>query len=163
MHRALGPKSPDPARPRDVLCRIHHYNQKELILRRAWEHGAIEFDGATIKILPDLSRATLQRRAMLRPLLDLARRHDCTYRWGYPLAVSFRKENAVFTLRTPADLPALFAFLGVEPIHVQNWLTILPRTSGRPGSSAQQYPQPPRRQWNRRRARSPSADDTRES
>lgn len=72
VHRILGPKSPDPARPRDVLCRIHHYNQKELILRRAWEHGAVEFDGATIKILPDLSRATLLRRAMLRPLLDLA-------------------------------------------------------------------------------------------
>lgn len=163
VHRTLGPKSPDPARPRDVLCRIHHYNQKELILRRAWEHGAVEFDGATIKLLPDLSRATLQRRAMLRPLLDLARIQDCTYRWGYPLAVSFRKTNASFTLRTPADLPALFAFLGAEPIQIPNWLIILPRASGRPGTAAQQYSQLPRRQRSRRRARSPSAEGARES
>lgn len=163
VHRTLGPKSTDPVRPRDVLCRIHHYNQKELILRRAWEQGTVEFDGATIKVLPDLSRATLQRRAILRTLLDLSRRQDCTYQWGYPLAVSFRKMNAAFTLRTPADLPAFFAFLEVEPIPVQNWLTILPRTSGRPGSSTQRHPQPPRRQRNRRRARSPSAEGTRES
>lgn len=31
VHRALGPKSNDPDRQRDVLCRIHHYNQKEHI------------------------------------------------------------------------------------------------------------------------------------
>lgn len=134
-----------------------------IILRKAWEHGAVEFDGATIKLLPDLSRATLQRRAMLRPLLDLARRQDCTYRWGYPLAVSFRKTNASFMLRTPADLPALFAFLGVEPIQVPNWLTILPRTSGRPGPSAQQNFQLPRCLRPRRRGQSPSIEGARES
>lgn len=163
VHRALGPKSNDPDRPRDVLCRIHHYNQKELILRKAWEHGTVEFDGATIKVLPDLSRATLQRRAMLRPVLDLARRQDCTYRWGYPLAVIFRKTSASFTLRTLADLPALFAFLGVEPIQVPNWLTILPCTSGRSGSSAHQTYQLPRQMRSRRRTRSPSAEVSRES
>lgn len=163
VHRTLGPKSQDPDRPRDVLCRVHHYNQKELILRRAWEHGAVEFDGATIKILPDLSRATLQRRAMLRPILDLARRQDCTYRWGFPLAVIFRKSASSFTLRTPADLPALFVFLGAEPIHVPNWLAILPRNTGRPGSSALRTNQPPRQQRSRRRNRSPSAEGSRES
>lgn len=65
VHRTLGPKSSDPERPQDVLCRLHKYTQKELILRKAWEHGEMEFDGAAIKILPDLSRATLQRRALL--------------------------------------------------------------------------------------------------
>lgn len=89
VHRTLGPKSPDPDRPWDVLCRLHRYTQKEIILRKAWDHGEVEFDGASIKILPDLSRATLQRRAQLRPVLDLARRKGCTYRWGYPLAVTF--------------------------------------------------------------------------
>lgn len=73
VHRTLGPKSPDPDRPRDELCRIHRYTQKDLILRKAWDYGEVEFDGAPIKILPDLSRATLQRRALLRPMLDLAR------------------------------------------------------------------------------------------
>lgn len=28
IHRALGPRSADPARPRDVICKLHHYTQK---------------------------------------------------------------------------------------------------------------------------------------
>lgn len=35
VHRTLGPKSADLDRPRDVLCRLHRYSQKENILRKA--------------------------------------------------------------------------------------------------------------------------------
>lgn len=103
----------------DVLCRLHRYAQKEIILRKAWDHGDIDFDGAHMQILPDLSRATLQRRAMLKPALEIARRHGCTYFWGYPLAVIFCTEQASFMLRMPADLPTLFTFLGAEPFKVR--------------------------------------------
>lgn len=133
IHRTLGPKSTDPARPCDVLCRLHRYAQKETLLRKAWDQGEVEFDGAHIQILPDLSRATLQRRAMLKPVLELTRNLGCTYRWGYPLAVIFRTDRASFTLRTTADLPALFDFLGTEPIQVPNWLLKIPRPTGRMG------------------------------
>lgn len=51
IHRAVGPRSNDPERPRDFVCRIHHY--PELILRTAWEAGDIYFNRALIKILPD--------------------------------------------------------------------------------------------------------------
>lgn len=92
-HRALGSRSADPGRPRDVVCRLLRYPQKDAILRRAWEQGEVELDGAHITILPDLSRATLRRRAMLRPVLDLAKQKGFTYRWVYPLAVTFRKDG----------------------------------------------------------------------
>lgn len=98
IHRALGPRSQDPNRPRDVKCRLH-YSHKESIARKAWEAGVVDFDGAAVKILPDVPRATLQRRATLRPVLELARRHDATYRWGYPLSVLFRRGHRSFTLR----------------------------------------------------------------
>lgn len=120
VHRALGPKSTDPDKPRDVLCRLHRYSQKHIILRKSWDHDPIEFDGATLQILPDMSRATLQRRALLKPVLESARRNGFTYRWGYPLAVTFRKAQVSFTLRSPADLPALFTFMNAEPVQVQN-------------------------------------------
>lgn len=51
IHRALGPRSSDPNRPRDVICRLHHYTYKEAILRKAWEAGDTDFDGASVKIL----------------------------------------------------------------------------------------------------------------
>lgn len=70
VHRALGPKSKDINRPRDVVCRLHYFAHREAILRKAWETGTIDFKGGQVKILPDLSRATLQRRTLLRPLLE---------------------------------------------------------------------------------------------
>lgn len=37
VHRVLGPRSADTDRPRDVVCRVHHFTQKETILRKAWD------------------------------------------------------------------------------------------------------------------------------
>lgn len=135
IHRALGPRSTDPNRPLDV-CRIHHYTHKENILRRAWEVGDVDFDGASVKTLPDLSRETLQRRALLHPVLDLARQLGITYRLGFPLSAMFKKDQWSFTLHTPGDLPALFTFMETDPISVPNWLLFLLQPTGRLGSSA---------------------------
>lgn len=124
IHRALSPKSADPDRPRDVICRLHRYSQKEMILRSAWLKSQIDFDGARIAIMPDISRATLQRRAMLKPLLEKLRQRKGTYRWGFPLQLTVHKEAASFLLRQHDDLPDLFKFLDLELI--LDWLCELP-------------------------------------
>lgn len=90
-HRALGPRSTDPAKPRDVLCRLHYYSQKEEIMRKAWQVGPVTYREATVQILPDLSRSTLCRRTIKRPLLDALRTEGHTYRWAY-LFYLVRKE-----------------------------------------------------------------------
>lgn len=93
IHRALGQWSNDPARPKDVICRLHHYAHKEAIFQKALEAGDMDFDGTSLKILPDLYSATLQRQALLCSLLDLARSLDFTYQWGFPLSVTFLKDQ----------------------------------------------------------------------
>lgn len=103
----MGPRSSDPDRPRDVICRLHHYTHKENILHSAWEAGNIDFDGAAVRILPDLSRATLQRWALLRPVLEQALQLGFTYSWGYPLSTTFRRGSCSFIFHTPGDLPTL--------------------------------------------------------
>lgn len=159
-HRAMGPRMAEQDRPRDVICRLLRYAQKERIVRGAWEHEEVTVEGARITILPDISRATLRRRAMLRPVLDLAKQLGFTYRWGYPLSVTFRKEGTAYTLMTPADLPGLFRFLGAEPVSVPNWLQILPRTIGRSGpSNYRAAAQPRQRRQNRRRQGAPSGNE----
>lgn len=162
VHRALGPRSDDPTRPRDVVCRLHRYTIKENILRRAWEHGDVELEGTRTKILPDLSRATLKRRALLRPLLDLAKQKGLTYRWGYPLSVLFRGATGSFSLQRSDDLPALFRFMEAEPVQVPDWLQFLPRPSGRSGLLRPLETLPPRQHRNRRRNRSASGGEPRE-
>lgn len=161
VHRTLGPRPSDPSNPRDVVCRLHRYLQKEAILRCAWEHGDVEHHGAQVRILPDLSRATLKRRALLRPLLELAKQKGFTYRWGYPFSVTFRNESTAFTLQATTDLPGLFRYLDTDPIQIPDWLQILPRPTGRSGPSAARGPLPPR-QRGRRRCRSVSGNAARE-
>lgn len=117
----------------------------------------MDFDGATVKILPDLSRATLHRRALLRPVLNMARQLGATYRWGFPLSVTFRREQRSPTLCMPGDLPAFFLFMDLKPIPVPNWLQLLPQLTNRPGSAAPwRNAQPrPRRAEQRSRRLSP--------
>lgn len=142
---------------------FHHYAHKEIIARKAWESQDLELDGTALTILPDISRATLQRRALLKSLLDLARRHNATYRWGFPLSVTFRKDQRSFLLRTPDSLPALFAFLSVEPVEVPDWLGLLPRFQGRRNNPTTIGGLPPRPPRNRRRSRATSPEDNREA
>lgn len=122
VHRTLGPKPQDPDRPRDVICCLHRYIKKEQILRTAWNTNRIDFDGAELLIYQDVSRATLQRRAMLKPLLERLWRAALPSRWGFLLQLTVRKERAFFTLRRHADLPDLFLFLNMEPFHIPDWL-----------------------------------------
>lgn len=157
IHRALGP------RPRDVICRLHHYAHKDIIARKAWATQDLELDGAALTILPDISRATLQRRALLKPLLEVARGHNATYRWGFPLSVTFRKNQRSFVLRTPDALPALFEFLSAEPIEVPDWLSFIPRSQGRRNNPTMSGGLPPRPPRNRRRSRATSPEDGREA
>lgn len=51
---------------------------------------------------------------MLKPLLEKLRRGAMSYRWGFPLQLTIRKDNSSFTVRCHADLPDMFTFLDME-------------------------------------------------
>lgn len=121
VHRSLGPPAVDPARPRDIICRLHYYTVKEDILRKAWEAGRTEWEGTQIQIFPDVSKRTLQMRRVLKPLLARIKEVGASYRWGFPFQLSVRKNGATFLLRAHEDLGDLFNFLDTNPFPVPNW------------------------------------------
>lgn len=139
-HRTLGPKSSDPNRPRDILCRLHYFTIKELILRKARDKGDIYLADCKIQLLSDLSKMTLDKRRALRPLLDALREHEITYSWGYPFQLQVRADGNLFCVRTPADVPEFCTALRMPVAHIRDW----PYT-----------PLPPQRSQQRRRGRSP--------
>lgn len=131
-------------------------------MRRVWDFGDVTVEEARISILQGLSRATLRRRSILCPLLNLAKQKGLTYRWGYPFAVTFHKESSAFNLQSTADLLALFRYFEMEPIPVPDWLQILPRVAGRSGVSAFRGPLPSHQQRGRCRCTVASGDVPRE-
>lgn len=123
IHRVAGP--PNPNRPRDVLCCLHHFQTKENILRKAWEKGAISFRGGKVLVLQDLASKTLRMRRALKPLLECIHQKGGTYRWGFPFHVVIRKGGDFFVLKAPSQVPEACSFLGVQPIQVPDWQDIL--------------------------------------
>lgn len=121
VHRIQGNAPLSDGRPRDTLCRVHFYIIKEEIIRKAWSLGTIDFNGATIQILPDLSKYTLQMRRSMKPLLDKLREEGATYRWGFPFSLHIQKGQQFFVLRAHTQLPDMFARLSMTPILLHDW------------------------------------------
>ncbi|PIO09790.1 hypothetical protein AB205_0057590 [Aquarana catesbeiana] len=124
VHRSPVGLISDQGPPRDVLCRVHFYRVKEDIMRAVWQKGALEYAGQEVQVFPDLSWQTKIRRRLLRPLLDQIRAKGATYRWGYPLSLTIKKDGRAFTLSVPEQLPDLFKFLGSEVVEVPDWVDI---------------------------------------
>ncbi|XP_018415491.1 PREDICTED: TATA box-binding protein-associated factor RNA polymerase I subunit B [Nanorana parkeri] len=120
-------------KPHDAALEL----DREEIIRQAWRQGPSDFDGATVRIMPDLSRHTLRMRRLVRPLLDLIRSASATYRWGHPFHLIVRRDDSTFQLHSPDQLPALFRFLNVDSVDVPNWLEF-------PDESSETAPLPPR-------------------
>lgn len=115
VHRTQGPVTLGDGQPCDTLCRVQFYIIKEEILRRVWSRGPIDFDGAMVQILPDLSKHTLQLRRNLKPLLEKICEAEANYHWGFPFHPSVQKGGCSMALRIPSQLPDLFALLEIPP------------------------------------------------
>lgn len=154
----MGAQSADPAILKVVACRLHLFNDRENFIQRAWHHDPFDFRGGHVSILPDLSRAILQRRALLRPLLEAIKRKGGTYRWGSPFHLIVRRGDCNFTLRGPADFQA-FNFMDLPAMPVPNWLTLYPAFPRRPKQDQNTTRTRRRRasEWGRRRVELTSA------
>lgn len=64
-------------------------------MRRAWNRGPAQFDGATIHLLPDLPRRTLYMSCQVKPLLDKVKDCGGTYGWSYTFGPTIRLHNDI--------------------------------------------------------------------
>lgn len=103
-HRALRPRGRDTDPPRDAVCCLVSFTQKEDILCLARNHAHLAYEGARIQLFQDLSAITLQHRRDLCPLLKVLRDRRIPYRWKFPFCLQTTAGNRTAHLRTPSDL-----------------------------------------------------------
>ncbi|XP_040297555.1 uncharacterized protein LOC121008885 [Bufo bufo] len=128
-HRTLAPINPDPSKPIVVNCHLHYFSVKEEIMRKARTFSTIDFDGATLTIMQDLSCFTLAQRRVLKPMLDLLRANNLLYTWGFPFQLVVRKNGQCIELRGPKDLPLFIAALDLPMIQLPDWYSLPPLPS----------------------------------
>lgn len=103
-HRALLLRGTDTNPPRDAVCCLVSFNQKEDILRLARTHDHLEHEGARIQLFQDLSAITIQHRRDLHLILKGLQDRRTAYRWKFPFYFQATTGNHTALLRTPADL-----------------------------------------------------------
>lgn len=126
VHRALRPRNLSTDIPRDVICRVHYYEEKELIMKKARDAAPLDFDGATLSFFPDLARETLDRRRALKPLTEKLRAASINYRWTFPAALIARRDGKTAVLRFPEDLEKFCMDVSITPPELPGWQDTIP-------------------------------------
>lgn len=88
----------------------------------------IDFDGATLNILPDISE-TLDHPRALKPLLGQLKGDGATYRWGFPACLIATKNDRSSTLRFPEELPAFLQDMNLPHMELPGWQNPTPTFS----------------------------------
>uniref|UniRef100_A0A8C5Q4L2 Uncharacterized protein n=1 Tax=Leptobrachium leishanense TaxID=445787 RepID=A0A8C5Q4L2_9ANUR len=121
FHRALRPKGPPDAPPRDVVCCLLRHSLKESIMAAARGSREIDFAGAKVSLFQDLSPATLQSRRLLRPLTTALQELRLPYKWLFPFGIQVRAPSGTLVLRCGTDLPLLLEELSLPSDTLQAW------------------------------------------
>lgn len=100
IHRVPKPSFLPDDTPRDVLMRIHYYHIKDRILQVSRKQENIPQQYAAIRVLPDLSRHTLQRRRNLLTITKALRNHNILHKWKYPATLSITHNGQTISVST---------------------------------------------------------------
>lgn len=84
------------------MYRVHYFEEKELIMRKAREAATLEFEGVTLSFY--LAKETLERRRALKLITNKLRINAINYRWGFPACFIANRDGKVATLHFPEDL-----------------------------------------------------------
>uniref|UniRef100_A0A8C5LKX5 Uncharacterized protein n=1 Tax=Leptobrachium leishanense TaxID=445787 RepID=A0A8C5LKX5_9ANUR len=153
LHRALRPKGPPEAPPRDVVCCLLRHPLKEDIMEAARASRTVMFEDASISLYQDLSPATLQSRRLLRPLTAALQERRIVYKWLFPFGLQVHTENGPAILRSELDLPVFLEALSLPKDTILAWPDLT-------SMYAPSFGAPPRSQRPRRRRYSSTRNTT---
>lgn len=83
-HRTLQPKPAAGAKPRTILARIHHFQEKEMILRLSREKRGCEFKGNKILLFPDYTSEVMSQRRAFADVMQALRGEGIRHSLRYP-------------------------------------------------------------------------------
>uniref|UniRef100_A0A673BQ26 L1 transposable element RRM domain-containing protein n=1 Tax=Sphaeramia orbicularis TaxID=375764 RepID=A0A673BQ26_9TELE len=102
-HRTLAPKPRRGERPRAIIVRLHHYSDKEKILRLSRCKGRLFYKGSPVHIFPDLSPEIGKLRASFNPVKVKLRNVGIPYSLYYPAKLVITVNNTRHSFTDPQE------------------------------------------------------------
>lgn len=99
-HRVPKPSFLPDETPRYFLMRVHYYHVKEQILQASRKADKVSPQYANIRLLPDLSRHTLQRCRNLETITKALGNHKILHKWKYPATLSITHNRVTILIST---------------------------------------------------------------
>uniref|UniRef100_A0A8C5LWR2 Uncharacterized protein n=1 Tax=Leptobrachium leishanense TaxID=445787 RepID=A0A8C5LWR2_9ANUR len=156
-HRALRPRPPSTAPPRDIICHLVDYSLKEEIMKRARTSQHWDYHGHRLELFHDLSPFTLAARRCLLPVTQALRQAGIQYRWGFPFALSVERNGIRHVIQRPADVRDFLHEMDLPGMNVRDWESDQ-RKDG-PAPSSQRRPRRPRRRQRPSPVHDPAVED----
>lgn len=100
IHRVPKPSFLPDTIPRDLLLRMHFFHIKDRVLQASRRPENIPQQYANIRLLPDLSRHTLQRCRNLLTITKALSNHKILHKWKYPVTLSITHDGITVTVST---------------------------------------------------------------
>lgn len=123
MHRIPSYNTQNMERPKDVICRVHKYAEKETIMKIARSNPEIVFDGINLSLYPDISRRTLYQHRSVQPWLEALHSMEVNYCWGFPFSLTASRHGKTATLHTKDDLKSFVESLELPLVDFIDWRT----------------------------------------
>lgn len=99
VHRLRKPPNVSEDKPRDIIIRFHHYEDKAKVWSNLRKAQPVKFEGVEIQCFADISAETLAWRRQLRPLLEELRKANMKYSWGFPTSLIVVKAGRTSRLK----------------------------------------------------------------
>ncbi|CAH2252488.1 Hypothetical predicted protein, partial [Pelobates cultripes] len=113
---------PKPRNLPDTTPRAHYFHIKEAVLRTSRNRATPHEDYPSVKIMADLSAATLKHRKEFQETTQELRNKGIRYRWGYPTKLLITKNNGLKIIHTPEE--------GLKQLKEWGLLTGSPKKAG---------------------------------
>uniref|UniRef100_H3ARR1 L1 transposable element RRM domain-containing protein n=1 Tax=Latimeria chalumnae TaxID=7897 RepID=H3ARR1_LATCH len=102
-HRTLGQRPAPDQRPRPIITRLLHFQDRECILRLARESGELYWRGGKIMIFPDMSRELAAQRKRFTPARRRCMELGLRYALQYPAVLRVTVDGRLHRFDNPEE------------------------------------------------------------
>lgn len=113
-HRSLTARPPPGAQPRPIIARFLNYRDRDAVLRRARELGAVKYGNANLSFFPDFTPSVQEGRRKFAGVKKKLQTQEIPYAMLYPAKLKITLQGKQHLFQNPQQVEDFLKHLGKE-------------------------------------------------